>query len=44
MTADDISRLEEAGVERVLPSTDLVARDSLGALRKVHEKLVSKFQ
>ena len=43
LTVDDIRRLEEAGVDRVLPSTELVARDSLGALRKVHEKLVSKF-
>ena len=42
-TADDVRRLEEAGVERVLPS-GLVARDSLGALRQVHETVVSKFQ
>jgi alkanesulfonate monooxygenase SsuD/methylene tetrahydromethanopterin reductase-like flavin-dependent oxidoreductase (luciferase family) len=42
-TADDVKRLAEAGVERVLPS-GLVARDSLGALRRVHESLVSKFQ
>ena len=34
---------KKPGVDRVLPSTELVARDSLGALRKVHEKLVSKF-
>jgi alkanesulfonate monooxygenase SsuD/methylene tetrahydromethanopterin reductase-like flavin-dependent oxidoreductase (luciferase family) len=39
---DDVRRLEEAGVERVLPS-GLVARDSLGAMRRVHETLVSKF-
>ena len=39
---DDVRRLEEAGVERVLPS-GLVARDSLGALRKAHETVVSKF-
>jgi probable F420-dependent oxidoreductase len=44
ITVDDIRRLEEAGVERVLPTTELVARDSLGALRNVHQKLVSKFQ
>jgi len=44
ITVDDIRRLEEAGVERVLPTTELVARDSMGALRKVHSKLVSKFQ
>jgi probable F420-dependent oxidoreductase len=42
-TVDDVRRLEEAGVERVLPS-GLVARDSLSALRRVHESLVSKFQ
>jgi alkanesulfonate monooxygenase SsuD/methylene tetrahydromethanopterin reductase-like flavin-dependent oxidoreductase (luciferase family) len=41
-TADDVRRLEEAGVERVLPS-GLVARDSLDALRRVHESVVSKF-
>ena len=41
-TVDDVKRLEEAGVERVLPSA-LVARDSLGALRRVHEEVVSKF-
>jgi probable F420-dependent oxidoreductase len=39
----DVNRLAEAGVERVLPS-GLVARDSLGALRRVHETLVSRFQ
>jgi hypothetical protein len=43
LSVDDVRRMEEAGVERVLPSTELIARDSLGALRKVHEKLVSKF-
>jgi alkanesulfonate monooxygenase SsuD/methylene tetrahydromethanopterin reductase-like flavin-dependent oxidoreductase (luciferase family) len=42
-TVDDVRRLEEAGVERVLPS-GLVARDSLGALRRVHETIVSKFR
>jgi probable F420-dependent oxidoreductase len=42
-TVDDVKRLEENGVERVLPS-GLVARDSLGALRQVHEAVVSKFQ
>jgi probable F420-dependent oxidoreductase len=42
-TVDDVKRLEEAGVERVLPS-GLVARDSLSALRQVHQTLVSKFQ
>jgi probable F420-dependent oxidoreductase len=42
-TADDVRRLDEAGVERVLPS-GLVARDSLAALRRVHEAVVSKFQ
>ena len=42
-TVDDVRRPEEAGVERVLPS-GLVARDSLGALRRVHETVVSKFQ
>jgi len=42
-TVDDVKRLEEAGVERVLPS-GLVARDSLAALRRVHEALLSKFQ
>jgi probable F420-dependent oxidoreductase len=41
-TVDDVRRLEDAGVERVLPS-GLVARDSLGALRRVHEEVVSKF-
>ncbi len=44
ITVDDIRRLQDAGVERVLPTTELVARDSLGALRTVHEKLVSRFQ
>jgi probable F420-dependent oxidoreductase len=43
VTAEDLRRLQDAGVERILPSTDLVARDSLGAMRKVHEQLVSKF-
>jgi probable F420-dependent oxidoreductase len=43
VTPDDIGRLAEAGVQRVLPSTDLVARDSLGAMRAAHERLVSKF-
>jgi len=38
---EDVKRLEEAGVERVLPS-GLVARDSLAALRRVHEMLVSR--
>jgi alkanesulfonate monooxygenase SsuD/methylene tetrahydromethanopterin reductase-like flavin-dependent oxidoreductase (luciferase family) len=42
-TVDDVKRLEEAGVERVLPS-GLVARDSLGALRGVHDTILSKFQ
>ena len=42
-TVDDVRRLKEAGVERVLPS-GLVARDSLGALRRVHETIVSKFR
>jgi alkanesulfonate monooxygenase SsuD/methylene tetrahydromethanopterin reductase-like flavin-dependent oxidoreductase (luciferase family) len=42
-TVDDVRRLEEAGVERVLPS-GLVARDALGALRRVHETVVSKFR
>jgi hypothetical protein len=41
-TADDVRRLEEADVERVLPS-GLVARDSLDALRRVHESVVSTF-
>jgi probable F420-dependent oxidoreductase len=41
-SVDDVKRLAEACVERVLPS-GLVARDSLGALRRVHESLVSKF-
>jgi probable F420-dependent oxidoreductase len=41
-TLDDVKRLEEAGVERILPS-GLVARDSLAALRRVHESLLSKF-
>jgi probable F420-dependent oxidoreductase len=40
---DDVKRLEEARVERVLPP-GLVARDSLAALRRVHETLVSRFQ
>jgi probable F420-dependent oxidoreductase len=42
-TVDEVRRLEEAGVERVLPP-GLIARDSLEALRRVHESLVSKFQ
>jgi probable F420-dependent oxidoreductase len=42
-SVDDVRRLSEAGVERVLPP-GLVARDSLGALRRVHEALVSRFQ
>jgi hypothetical protein len=42
-TVDDVRRLEEASVERVLPS-GLVARDSSGALRRVHEGVVSKFR
>jgi probable F420-dependent oxidoreductase len=42
-TVDDVRRLADAGVERVLPS-GLVARDSLSALRRVHESVVSKFQ
>ncbi|MBV8775449.1 MAG: hypothetical protein JO166_24410 [Deltaproteobacteria bacterium] len=42
ITVEDVDRLAEAGVERVLPS-GLVARDSLGALRRVHEALESKF-
>jgi len=41
-TIDDVRRLEEAGVERVLPS-GLVTRDSLGALHQVSDALVSKF-
>ena len=44
VSVDDVKRLQDAGVERVLTSTDLVARDSLGAMRRVHERLVSKFQ
>jgi probable F420-dependent oxidoreductase len=42
VTADDVRRLQDAGVERVLPSADLVARDSFGALRRVCEALVSR--
>ena len=42
-TVDDVRWLEDAGVERVLPA-GLVARDSLGALRRVHETVVSKFR
>lgn len=42
-SVEDVDRLMEAGVDRVLPS-GLVARDSLGALRRGHEGLVSKFQ
>jgi probable F420-dependent oxidoreductase len=42
-TVDDVKRMIEVGVERVLPS-GLVARDSLGALRQAHETLLSKFQ
>ena len=42
-TVDDVRRLEEVGVERVLPS-GLVARDSLGAPRRVHETVLSKFR
>jgi hypothetical protein len=42
-TTDDVRRLEETGVERILPS-GLVARDSLDAVRRVHETVVSKFQ
>jgi hypothetical protein len=41
-TVDDVRRLADAEVERVLPS-GLVARDSLGALRRVHEEVVAKF-
>jgi probable F420-dependent oxidoreductase len=40
---DDVKRLAEVGIERVLPS-GLVARDSLEALRRVHDALVSSFQ
>jgi probable F420-dependent oxidoreductase len=40
---DDVRRLEEAGVERAL-LLGLIARDSLGALRQVHESVVSKFR
>ena len=42
-TVEDVNQLSEAGVERLLPS-GLVARDSLGAMRRVHETLISKFQ
>jgi alkanesulfonate monooxygenase SsuD/methylene tetrahydromethanopterin reductase-like flavin-dependent oxidoreductase (luciferase family) len=41
-TVDDVRRLDEAGVERVL-LLGLIARDSLGALRQLHESVVSKF-
>jgi probable F420-dependent oxidoreductase len=42
-SVDDVRRLEEAGVERVLPS-GLVARDSLGAMHRVSENLISQFK
>ena len=42
VTPDEVQRLAAAGIERILPSADLVARDSIGALRATHERLVSR--
>ncbi len=43
VTPDDVQRLAAAGIERILPSADLVARDSMDVLRKTHERLLSRF-
>jgi hypothetical protein len=42
VTVDTVKRLEEMGVERIVPGRELVSRDSLGALRSFHDRVLSK--
>jgi probable F420-dependent oxidoreductase len=42
VTVDTVKRLEEMGVERIMPGRELVSRDSLGALRSFHDRVLSK--
>ncbi len=42
VTVDDVKRLEEMGVERLIPGRQLVSRDSLGALRRFDSEIMSK--
>ncbi len=42
VTVDDVKRLEEMGVERLIPGRQLVSRDSLGALRRFNDEIMSK--
>ncbi len=42
VTVDDIKRLEELGVERIIPGRQLTSRDSLGALRRFHEEFMRR--
>jgi alkanesulfonate monooxygenase SsuD/methylene tetrahydromethanopterin reductase-like flavin-dependent oxidoreductase (luciferase family) len=42
VTVDTVKRLEEMGVERIVPGRELVSRDSLGALRGFHDRVMSK--
>jgi 3-keto-L-gulonate-6-phosphate decarboxylase len=40
VTVDDIKRLEEMGLERIIPGRQLTSRDSLGALRRFHDEIM----
>jgi len=42
VTVDDVKRLEEMGVERLIPGRQLVSRDSLAALRRFDSEIMSK--
>jgi alkanesulfonate monooxygenase SsuD/methylene tetrahydromethanopterin reductase-like flavin-dependent oxidoreductase (luciferase family) len=42
VTVDEVKRLAEMGVERVIPGRQLTSRDSLGALRRFHDEIMSK--
>jgi probable F420-dependent oxidoreductase len=42
VTVDAVKRLEDLGVARVMPGRELVSRDSLAALRRFHDQVLSK--
>jgi probable F420-dependent oxidoreductase len=42
ITVDTVKQLEDLGVERIIPGRELVSRDSLGALRNFHDRVLSK--
>jgi alkanesulfonate monooxygenase SsuD/methylene tetrahydromethanopterin reductase-like flavin-dependent oxidoreductase (luciferase family) len=44
VTVDQVKQLADMGVERVIPGRQLTSRDSLGALRRFRDEVLSKCQ